>query len=277
MGTTLRNLERCLFAWRLRREFAAHILALLCLLSQLTNLSAQQVYPIPAGADESGFEAIFNGKNLDGWEGDPKYWRVENGCLVGEVTPATLLKQNTFIIWRGGTTRDFDLKVDFRVSPRGNSGINYRSERMKIGPYVLRGYQADLDGPKKYTGQNYDEKGRTFLALRGDVSRVDPDGKARIIGTIASKDALTSAIKDNDWNAYHLIVRGNTMIHLLNGQLMSVVVDDDPKGRKFDGMLGVQVHTGPPMKIEYRNFRLKRLTSDLLPSQHANNSSSTGS
>src|SRR5262245_6570866 len=80
-----------------------------------------------SASDESGFEVIFDGKTLKGWEGDPKYWRVENGCLIGEVTPETILKQNSFIIWRGGVTRDFELKVEYRVSASGNSGINYRS------------------------------------------------------------------------------------------------------------------------------------------------------
>src|SRR3974390_1861789 len=89
--------------------------------------NAAQVYPIPGTNDEAGFNLIFDGKTLNGWEGDPKYWRVENGCLVGEITPDTLLKTNSFIIWRGGTTKDFELKAEFRISDRGNSGINYRS------------------------------------------------------------------------------------------------------------------------------------------------------
>jgi hypothetical protein len=235
------------------------------LLCAIQCSGAEQVYPSPEGNDNQGFETIFNGKTLDGWDGDPKYWRVENGSLVGEVTPDTLLKQNTFIIWRGGTTRDFEIRVEFRVSAHGNSGINYRSEEIAKSSFVMRGYQADIDGAKKYTGQNYDEKGRTFLALRGDISRVDADGKSRIIGAVGDKNALASFIKDGDWNDCHLVVRGNVMTHIINGHVMSVVVDDDPKGRKFDGLLGVQVHTGPPMKIEYRNFRLKRLPSDLTP------------
>jgi len=226
---------------------------------------AQQVYPERGQKDEAGFELIFDGKTLSGWEGDPKYWRVENGCLVGEVTPETILKQNTFIIWRGGTTRDFEFKVEYRISSRGNSGINYRSEEIPDSHFAMRGYQADIDGANKYTGQNYEEKGRTFLALRGDISRVDPDGKSRVIGSVDDKDALEKLIKNDDWNEFHLIVRGNTMIHLLNDHVMSVVVDDDPAHRKFDGLLGVQVHVGPPMRIEYRNFRLKKLSPDMKP------------
>src|SRR5262245_17693922 len=230
----------------------------------------QQVYPTPGTNDETGFERIFDGKTLNGWEGDPKYWRVENGSLVGEVTLETLLKQNSFIIWRAGTTRDFELKVEYRISTKGNSGINYRSAPWTNSPFALRGYQSDIDGANKYTGQNYEEKGRTFLALRGDISRVDPDGKSRIIGSVGDKDELAKLVKNDDWNQFHLIVRGNTMIHMLNDHVMSVVVDDDPAHRKFDGLLGVQVHVGPPMKIEYRNFRLKKLSPEMTPLQAAN-------
>ncbi len=247
-------------------RFVLGAAAIVLYAGKIDRVGAQQVYPTPAPHDETGFTPIFDGKSLNGWEGDPKYWRVENGCLVGEVTPETLLKRNTFIIWRGGKPRDFDLKVDFRVSSRGNSGINYRSEEIADTPFALRGYQCDIDGAKKYTGQNYEEKGRTFLAQRGDACRADADGIVRIIGSVGDKDELATLQKDDDWNEVHLIVRGNSMTHLVNGRVMSVVVDDDAKHRKFDGLLGVQVHTGPPMKIEYRNFRLKELPSALTPS-----------
>lgn len=234
-------------------------LFVLALCAGASCFAQQRGWPV-ATNDESGFVSIFDGKTLNGWDGDPQYWRVENGALVGEVTPTNLLKQNTFIIWRGGETRDFELKVEYRVSAKGNSGINYRSEMAtNFGPWALRGYQADIDGANKYTGQNYEEKGRTFLALRGQVTR-QVDGKLpEIIGSLGSTNELLSVIKTDDWNEYHLVVSGNVMTHILNGHVMSVVVDEDAKGRKFDGLLGVQVHVGPPMKIEYRNFRLKKL------------------
>ncbi len=219
--------------------------------------------PEPAIGDDPGFQAIFDGKTLDGWEGDLKYWRVEGGALVGEVTPQTLLKSNTFIIWRGGAPKDFELKADYRITPAGNSGINYRSVVVpdKVTPenkFAMRGYQADIDGQNRYTGQNYEEKGRLFLALRGQMTRVVGGRKPVILSTLGDPKDLAAFIT-NDWNSYHLIVRGNTMIHTLNTHLMSIVIDDDAANRTSEGLIGLQVHVGPPMKVEYRNFRLKIL------------------
>lgn len=210
--------------------------------------------------DGSGFEQIFDGKSLAGWEGDPQYWRVENGALVGEVTATNLLKVNSFIVWRGGTAGDFELKVEYRVSDKGNSGINYRSAMAtNYGPWAMRGYQADIDGKNQYTGQNYEEKGRTFLALRGQVTRLEDGKPPEIVSSLGSASDLLAVIKNDDWNEYHLIARGNVLTHILNGRVMSVVIDDDARNRTLNGMIGVQVHVGPPMKIEYRNFRLKQL------------------
>jgi len=122
----------------------------------------------------------------------------------------------------------------------------------------MKGYQADIDGRNQYTGQNYEERGRTFLALRGQVTREVEGQLPEILGTLGSTNELLSVIKTNDWNEYHLIVSGNVLTHILNGRVMSVVIDEDKPNRKFSGLLGVQVHVGPPMKIEYRNFRMKR-------------------
>ncbi len=223
------------------------------------GLAQQRGFPV-ATNDESGFVSIFDGQSLAGWAGDTNYWRVEQGTLVGEVTAANLLKVNSFLVWHGGEPRNFELKVQYRISANGNSGINYRSVMVTNGPWAMRGYQADIDGRNQYTGQNYEEKGRTFLALRGQVTRQVNDQLPEIIGTLGATNELLAAIKNDDWNEYHLIVSGNTLTHILNGHVMSVVIDEDTKNRRFDGLLGVQVHVGPPMKIEYRNFRLKNLT-----------------
>ena len=125
-------------------------------------------------------------------------------------------------------------------------------------PWALKGYQADIDGKGEWSGQNYEERGRTFLALRGQVCRIETGKKPMVIGSPGEKDDLQEFVT-GDWNEVHLIVRGNVMIHMINGHLMCVVIDDDEENRKMEGVLGVQVHVGPPMKVEYRNIRYKKL------------------
>jgi hypothetical protein len=210
-------------------------------------------------ASDKGFKRIFDGKTLDGWDGDPAYWRVEDGELVGEVTPSNLLGHNSFIIWRGGKPSDFELKAEYRISELGNSGINYRSVGTRGTRWVLRGPQADIDGQNGGTGQNYEEGGRGLLAHRGDLTHIATDSEPQVIASLGTTDDLKAFIKVADWNSYHLIVRGNLMIHILNGHLMSEVIDDDKTNRRLKGLIGLQVHVGPPMKIEYRGVLLKTL------------------
>ena len=214
----------------------------------------------PSG-DEAGFTPIFDGKTLKGWEGDPKYWSVENGALVGTITPETVIKSNTFVVYKGSTPKDFELKCEYRITQNGNSGINYRSAMVpdKVRPenqFAMRGYQCDIDGKNSYTGQNYEEKGRLFLALRGQMTRVVGGQKPVLLSNLGDGAELVKFISA-DWNAVHLIIRGNTLIHMINGHVMCVVIDDDAQGRMMQGLIGVQVHVGPPMKVEYKNFRLK--------------------
>jgi hypothetical protein len=224
-------------------------------------LPRQSDRPTPLEGDEPGYQPIFDGKTLSGWEGDPKYWRVENGALVGEITPSTVVKSNTFIVWRGGRLKDFDLRLEYRITPEGNSGINYRSALVPdpVTPenkFAMRGYQCDIDGRKRYSGNNYEEKGRLFLAVRGQVTRVVGGRPPVLVSTFGDATDLAARITD-DWNTVHVMARGETLTHLINGQLMAVVLDDDAKNRPSEGLLGVQVHVGPPMKVEYRNVRLK--------------------
>lgn len=227
--------------------------------------------------DKDGFVSIFDGKTLNGWEGDPVYWRVENGNLVGEITPETILKANTFIIWKGGEPADFEFKGEFNVSENGNSGVNYRSERLTDVPFALRGYQADIDGRRMWTGQNYEERRRTTLAYRGEKATINaytgdaaPEAiRAKVArnawtgrtvtGSLGSSDSLKALVKPNDWNTFHLVVRGNKLQHYVNGVLMSEVIDNDTVNGRAKGLLGVQVHVGPPMKVQYRNLMLKEL------------------
>lgn len=226
---------------------------------------------------EKGYVQIFDGKTLDGWDGDPTYWKVEDGALTGEITPTTLLKTNNFIIWKGGEPADFELKGEFKITETGNSGINYRSDRLTDVPFALRGYQADIDGQNRYTGQNYEERKRTTLAYRGQkttigsytgentpeairskVSRNAWTGM-NVVGSLGSSDSLKTLIKTGDWNTFHLVIKGNHLQHYINDVLMSDVTDDDTVNGKAKGLLGVQVHVGPPMKVQYRNLMLKEM------------------
>src|SRR5476651_1543931 len=214
---------------------------------------------------DKGFVPMFDGKTLNGWEGDPKYWRAENGEIIGEITPETIIKVNTFLIWKGGKPADFEITVSYRISSKGNSGVNYRSVRVDSLPYALKGYQADIDGKDKYnlgypkySGQNYEERGRQFLALRGQRTVIE-NGKPRVVDSLGTKEEMLKAINYDGWNDLHIIAKGNNLKHYLNGKLMSEVTDNDEVHRKFDGLIGVQVHVGPPMKIEFKDFMIKIL------------------
>jgi Domain of Unknown Function (DUF1080) len=192
------------------------------------------------------------------WDGDPKFWRVENGVIVGESTTEKVVKPNTFLIWRGGTPGDFELKAEVRMSA-GNSGIQYRSKMLPPQEHAWRlgGYQMDMDFENRYPGHLYEEAGRGFLTDRGTVSYIAPDGTKGRIGVLESPEQLAATFKPNDWNQFHLIARGSTLIHIVNGHTTAVCVDDDLKGRSMAGLIGFQLHVGPPMKLEIRNVAIK--------------------
>lgn len=249
-----------------RSKVLAVIMMALCLTTQISCVAQK---------GEKGFKTIFDGKTLNGWDGDTKYWRVENGSLVGEITPETLLKTNSFIVWQGGQPGDFELKGSFKIAKKGNSGINYRSDKVADIPNALRGYQADIDGAINYTGQNYEERKRTTLGYRGEIVTVnEPTDKSpeafkanlknnawlgrTVTGSLGTSDELKAKIKSEDWNDFHIIAKGNRLQHYINGVLMSDVTDNDTVNGKKSGYLGIQVHVGPPMKVEYKNIRIKQ-------------------
>jgi len=240
------------------------------LCASLFVLSGFKLRSNETAVNNDGYISIFDGKTLNGWQGDPVYWKVENGCITGEVTPSTILKRNTFLIWRSGTTKNFELKVQYRITKGGNSGINYRSSEVPGVPYALRGYQEDIDGANQYTGQNYEERGRCIVAFRGQKTTLPVVDKpvaslavnniwtASQTTSLGDKDSLTKYIHDG-WNECHIIAKGNHLWHYVNDVLMSEVIDDDTTNRSLSGLLGVQVHVGPPMKVEYKNFMIRQL------------------
>ena len=214
------------------------------------------VQPLP----ETGFRQIFDGKSLTDWDCDPEFWKVDNGVMVGETAVGHQPKQNIFCIWKGGSPGDFELKLEYKLTGEtGNSGIQYRSVQLpNVAKWVMKGYQADIDGRQQYTGQIYEERGRGFLALRGQISYVPDGAKVGAAGSTGNGDELKAVIKPGDWNELHIIARGNTLIQLINGRVMSIVVDDDKANRRMDGEIGIQLHvTTAAMKMESRNIRIK--------------------
>src|SRR4030095_16900291 len=159
---------------------------------------------------------------------------------------------------RVGQRKDVELKLEYRINAT-NSGVQYRSvELPEVGKWVLKGYQADIDLQNMFTGKLYEERGRGFLAMRGQMTHLSP-GSKRIIANLRSGDELKGLIKLNDWNQLHIIARGNVLTHVMNGQLMAEAIEDRGAGGGRGGLLGFKMHVGPPMKVEYRNIWLKNL------------------
>jgi hypothetical protein len=239
----------------LSRRTALSALGAACLglgMAQGQQDLSKLIAPLP----ETGFEPIFDGRSMDGWDGDPKFWRLENGALVGETTKENQPVQNTFLIWRKGKPANFELKLDYKLTGF-NSGIQYRSIELPDIKWAMKGYQADIDGEQVYTGQIYEERGRGFLALRGQSNYIATGQKPGVVGSLGEGAELKALIHGDDWNAMHIVARGNVLMQYLNGRLMSALIDDDTVNRKMDGLIGIQVHKGPSMKMEARNIRLR--------------------
>jgi type 1 glutamine amidotransferase len=212
------------------------------------------------GAD--GFQPLFDGKSLDGWEGNPDVWRVEDGTITGETTADKPIKPNTFLIWRRGEVDDFELTFEYRfTSEKGNSGVQYRSwqEPDSAGKFVMGGYQADFETGKSFSGILYGERYRGILAGRGTETVIGDDHKPTLVRKFAESADLQNHVKQGDWNKYRVVAQGFKFTHEVNGQLMSVCTDQDKAQRRRSGLLGLQVHAGPPMKVQFRNILLKRL------------------
>jgi len=213
-----------------------------------------------SSADDAadGFVSIFDGTSLAGWEGRPEFWRVEDGAIVGETTAEKPTKGNTFLIWRDGLVDDFELRVRFRLqAPKGNSGIQYRSK--DYGDFVVGGYQADFEGGPTYSGIVYEERGRGILAQRGQRVKIAADGTKTAGEPIGPSADLQKAIKPGEWNEYRIVAKGPLLQHFINDQLMSELVDEQTGKRATQGVLALQLHAGPPMKVEFKDIGLKRL------------------
>jgi hypothetical protein len=216
--------------------------------------------------DHNGFTQIFDGKTLNGWDGSPEVWHVEDGNLVAESSPEHP-SGTTNIIWRGGQPANFELKVEMKLEGAGaNGGIQYRSLNIppapgqKFGKWNMQGYQADFDYGNKYTGQLYEQSSpRGIVAWRGQMVETDQGKRPQLLATLGSSDELKSFIKIGDWNQFEVIADGNTLIHILNGHVMAVLVDNDPTFSQSKGLIGFEIEGPGVVKISHRNVWLKTL------------------
>ncbi len=217
---------------------------------------------------QTDWQWIFNGKDLTGWDGDLRLWSVKDGAIHGQTTKEKPARGNTFIVWRGGKLKDFELKLKFRIQ-NGNSGVQYRSK--EVDKWVISGYQAEVCNSQPQVGFLYHEKGRARLVNVGDIMVIDKDGKKNVIGKVSDKDELikTGYYKMKDWNEYTIIAQGNHLKHFLNGYPTIELIDndrvtdpDDPKDRRGaarEGVLALQIHAGPPMVVEFKDIRKRDL------------------
>lgn len=226
-----------------------------------------EVHQALAQNPEEGFVRLFNGKDLAGWNGDKRFWRVEGGAIVGQTTKDNPTKANTFLVYDRGTVDDFELRFSYRVKG-GNSGVQYRSEL--LSKWVVKGLQADFedtmhDGKDKFSGMFFEENGRMFMGQRGEVVfvRTNPDDFEKplveVIASVGDPVSLEKAIKRDDWNDYIVVAKGNVFLHVINGHVMSVGIDEDLENSRKSGILAWQLHAGDPLKIEMKNIRLRRM------------------
>jgi len=215
---------------------------------------------------ESGFESLFNGKDLTGWDGNPKLWSVKDGAITGQTTAENPAPGNTFLIWTKGTVADFELRCSFRLVPGdsegfANSGIQYRSKVLDPANWVVGGYQADMEAGPNYTGILYEERmSRQIMALRGEKVVWDKDCKKQVVGSVGSAADIEGSLKKGDWNDYVIIAQGNHLQQFVNGKQTVDVTDDCESKRSMSGVLALQLHAGHPMMAQFKNIRIKTLS-----------------
>ncbi|HJZ56880.1 MAG TPA: PVC-type heme-binding CxxCH protein, partial [Gemmataceae bacterium] len=199
-------------------------------LHEVRSLFAYLQFPaqVPMLATADNAKDFFNGKDLSGWDGDKDVWSVENGEIVGKT--ATGLKKNTFLKSQLAVT-DFRLSAKVKLTPdAGNSGIQFRSEPLPDGE--MRGPQADIGAG--WWGKLYEESGRGLLVKEGGEKFVKP----------------------GEWNDYVVEANGSRVKIWINGNL--VCDYDDPMLAKR-GVIGLQVHSGGPMEVRFKDLKLEVL------------------
>lgn len=218
-----------------------------------------------APAEPTDMKPIFNGTDLSGWDGDPRLWSVKDGVIHGETTAENAALGNTFLIWKEGSTKDFELRLSFRCNATNNSGIQYRSKHITDGKprnaWVVRGYQHEIRNENvlpNVSGFIYDEGGkRGRICLVGEEAVWGPDGKVVTNGKLIDEKGFKKLFRLDDWNDVVIIANGNHIRHYLNGQIILDFTDDDPERALSEGILALQLHAGKPMWVEFKNIRIK--------------------
>jgi hypothetical protein len=230
-----------------RLGFGSALACLILVLSVRTAVGAEE-------ADE-GLVSMFNGQDLSGWEGMPGWWTVEDGAIVAESSPDKPSDRTHYLYWKGGQPGDFELRCLYRIrGDGGNSGIQFRSEPRPN--WDTWGYQADLDTNHDYTGFLY-QHGRGLVAGRGQQVVIDREG-TKTVTTFADADELLKAVHDDDWNEYRILAQGRHITLWINGQKMCQVEDHEPKYALPKGIIALQMHRGPPMRIEFKDLRIRQ-------------------
>ena len=220
--------------------------------------------PLPPLKDEPGFKSIFDGKTLDGWKvADTSFWSIEDGAITAKITAEHPTSRNHYLVYQGGKLGDFELKLRHRIlSPHDvNGGFQFRSEIFD-GDIKddCRGYQVDNNTGTPWLVRLYDEFGRHTLAWRGERTVFDKDGGKTTTEIEGAGGPARFGLED--WHEYHLTCVGATLTLKVNGRLVAEVIDNDPKQQDFSGILAMQLHSGPPMTVQFKDVRLKRLDND---------------
>ena len=212
--------------------------------------------------EANDFTSLFNGNDLSGWEGAEGIWTVQDGIVVGTCQGPEHLEENTFLIWKDGVVRDFELVATMRVIGDNNSGVQYRSRKAPDhGPFVISGYQCDVHPAIEHTGTTYEEKGRGIFGLNGKNVALDAEQNRWVLSEQEPVKANLSK-----WTEFRVIARGNHMIHQVNGKTTSELTDYDEAGRSLEGLIAIQLHRGNANRVEIKEIKLKHLeTSEPIP------------
>ena len=206
----------------------------------------------------AGEISLFDGKTLNGWSGNKDIWSVQEGAITGHVPEGTRLKRNEFLFYNQEFS-DFELNLKYKIlgHKKGNSGIQIRSKKGKNNQAV--GYQCDLDDGAVWLGRIYDEHGRGLLTERGTLTKIAPDGKKHVLPFTDAKK-LEAIAKQNAWNHYRIVARGNRIEIYVNGTHFSTLEDYDKEHADLSGLIAFQVHRrASPVTLKFKDITINKL------------------